>query len=167
MSEHFSMRIKRLDLFAAVALTASTIFYILGLVFPILSSKTSILGFVLEEESMRLVDSIDYFWQEGDVFLTLVILIFTIVFPILKYLDLGIRLAVPELLPRKLVSILKNLDKWSMLDVFLVALLILNFKLDTSLITMKLEVGTTFIAISVIFRMVASFFIGRIIRGQL
>ena len=156
------MRIKRLDLLAGAALTASAIFYILGLVFPILSSTTSIFGFVLEEESMRLVDSIDYFWEEGDVFLALVILTFTIVFPIIKYLDLSIRLAAPQLLPKKVVSILKDLDKWSMLDVFLVALLILNFKLDTSLITMKLEVGTSFIAVSVIFRMVASFFIARI-----
>ena len=156
------MRIKRLDLIAGAALTASAIFYILGLVFPILSSKTSILGFVLEEESMRLVDSIDYFWEEGDVFLALVILTFTIVFPIIKYLDLSVRLAAPQLLPRKLVSILKDLDKWSMLDVFLVALLILNFKLDTSLITMKLEVGTSFIALSVILRMISSHLIGKI-----
>ncbi|WP_435578484.1 paraquat-inducible protein A [Gilvibacter sp.] len=156
------MRIKRLDLLAGAALTASAIFYILGLVFPILSSKTSILGFVLEEESMRLVGSIDYFWEEGDVFLALVILIFTIVFPIIKYLDLSVRLAAPQLLPRKLVSILKDLDKWSMLDVFLVALLILNFKLDTSLITMNLEVGTSFIALSVILRMISSHLIGKI-----
>ena len=153
---------KKLDLFAAMALTASAIFYIMGLVYPIIFSKTSILGFTLEEEYMRLTDSIKFFWEQEDIFLAMVILVFTIVFPIVKYLDLSVRLVAPNLLPRKLVTILKDLDKWSMLDVFLVALLILNFKFDTSMVKMELEVGTTFIALSVVLRMVASYLIGRI-----
>lgn len=153
-------------LFPAVALTASAVFFIMGLIYPILSSKTSILGLTLEEESLRLTDSIKYFWEEGDVFLAGVILTFTIIFPIVKYLDLSIRLAAPNALPKKLVQILKDLDKWSMLDVFLVALLILNFKLDTSMITMKLQVGTSFIALSVVFRMLSSYLIGQVRPGQ-
>ena len=153
---------KRLDLFAAMALTGSAIFYIMGLVYPIIFSKTAILGFTLEEEYMRLTDSIKFFWEQEDIFLAMVILVFTIVFPIVKYLDLSIRLIAPKALPRKLVQILKDLDKWSMLDVFLVALLILNFKFDTSMVKMELEVGTTFIALSVVLRMVASYLISRI-----
>ncbi|MEP2936367.1 MAG: paraquat-inducible protein A [Gilvibacter sp.] len=161
------MTSKRLDLFAAMALTASAIFYILGLVYPIIFSKTAIFGFTLEEEYMRLTDSIRYFWEQDDVFLAMVILIFTIVFPIIKYLDLSIRLIAPNLLPKKLVTILKDLDKWSMLDVFLVALLILNFKFDTSMVKMELEVGTTFIAVSVVLRMVASYLISKTHRTHL
>ena len=153
---------KRLDLFAAMALTGSAIFYIMGLVYPIIFSKTSILGFTLEEEYMRLTDSIKFFWEQEDIFLAMVILVFTIVFPIVKYLDLSIRLIAPKALPRKLVQILKDLDKWSMLDVFLVALLILNFKFDTSMVKMELEVGTTYIALSVVLRMISSYLIGRI-----
>lgn len=153
---------KKLDLFAAMALTASAIFYIMGLVYPIIFSKTSILGFTLEEEYMRLTDSIKFFWEKDDIFLAMVILVFTIVFPIVKYLDLSIRLVAPNALPRKLVRVLKDLDKWSMLDVFLVALLILNFKFDTSMVSMSLEVGTTYIALSVVLRMVSSYLIGKV-----
>lgn len=145
--------------FTAFIYFASIICFALALYFPIFSTKTSILGFVLEEDTMRIIDSVSLFWEEGDVFLALVILIFTIIFPMLKYIDLGIRLFFNDLIPKRLVSVLKALDKWSMLDVFLVALLIMNFKLDTSMIAMKLEIGTTCIAIAVVLRMLTSHFI--------
>ncbi len=148
--------------FTAFIYFASLVCFGLALYFPIFNSKTSILGFTLEEQSMRIIDSVNYFWDEGDVFLGLVILVFTIIFPALKYIDLAIRLFFTELIPKRVVRILTVLDKWSMLDVFLVALLIMNFKLDTSLVVIKLQVGTTFIAIAVILRMLASHFISQL-----
>ncbi len=144
---------------ASLFYTTSLIFYGLGLYFPILSSRTSILGITIEKKSLRLIDSVEYFYENNDLFLALVILIFTIVFPLLKYVDLALRLFSPKALPQRLVQTLSNLDKWSMIDVFLVALLILNFKLTTSFISMELKLGTTFIALSVVFRMLASHFI--------
>ncbi|MFC2119359.1 paraquat-inducible protein A, partial [Bacteroidota bacterium] len=60
---------------------------------------------------------------------------------------------------KKTILILHSIDKWSMLDVFLVALLLLNFKMDSNIIVMKLKIGTTFIAVSVILRMLSSHFI--------
>ncbi|MDR0294940.1 MAG: paraquat-inducible protein A [Prevotellaceae bacterium] len=46
------------------------------------------------------------------------------ILPVFKYIELIIRVS-----KNKTSKILQNLDKWNMLDVFLVALLILNFKL--------------------------------------
>ena len=42
------------------------------------------------------------------------------------------------------------------MTVFLVAILLVNFKMDSSIIIMKVKIGTTFIAISVILRMLSS-----------
>jgi hypothetical protein len=44
-----------------------------------------------------------------------------------------------------------------MLDVFLVALLLLNFKMDSNIIVMKIKVGVNFLAISILIRMYVSF----------
>lgn len=140
----------------AVILGISVVFFALGLIYPILSTKNSILGIVLDYKSVRLFDSVKIFWNEGDIILALVILVFTIIFPILKYIDLTIRFISKDVLPKKIVVILQNLDKWSMLDVFLVALLLINFKLDSNIVVMNLRIGTTFIAGSVIFRILAS-----------
>ena len=46
-----------------------------------------------------------------------------------------------------------SIDKWNMLDVFLVALLLLNFKMNGAIMAMDLEIGTTFIALAVLTRM--------------
>lgn len=145
----------------AILLGASIVLFVLGLIYPILSTKNTILGIVLDYKSVRLFDSVRMFWKEGDIILAMVILIFTIVFPILKYIDLIIRLVSKEIIPEKIVVILQNLDKWSMLDVFLVALLLINFKLDSNIVVMKLRLGTTFIAGAVVFRILASQFISK------
>lgn len=44
-----------------------------------------------------------------------------------------------------------------MLDVFVVAVLILNMKFDSSIIVSKLEAGTTLFAVSVVLLMTSSF----------
>jgi len=63
-----------------------------------------------------------------------------------------IRLIFITILNKKSNNKLRHLDKWNMLDVFLVALLLLNFKMNSNFIVMQLKIGTTFIALAVIFR---------------
>jgi uncharacterized paraquat-inducible protein A len=126
-------------------------FFALGLYFPILATKHQILGFTLDYKEVRLIDSVKIFYDSSDYLLASVIFIFTIVLPIIKYLELMIRINT-----QKKTSFLSKLDKWSMIDVFLVALLLLNFKMDSNVIVMKLKTGTQFIAISVILRMITA-----------
>lgn len=141
---------------ALLTLISSLVLFVLGLWVPLMATKQKLFGFTIDYQEVRLLDSVRIFFEDGDWLLASVILIFTFLFPILKYADLSIRLLKPGLFPASVSIVLKLLDRWSMLDVFIVAVLLLNAKLDSSLIVMTVKQGTTFIALSVILRMVAS-----------
>ena len=141
-----------------VVLFTSIILFILGLYYPILSTKTEILGFTLKHENIWLFTSIKYFFNNEEYLLGAVILFFTFLFPIIKYLDLINRVTGFIEINEKTEHILSLTDKWSMLDVFIVALLILNYKMNSSIIFMSIQTGTTFLAASIILRMSISTF---------
>ena len=141
---------------ALITLSMSAVFYALGLYFPLLATKKQILGIVLTYKDVRLFDSVKMFYEHQDYLLAGIIFIFTIVLPIIKYFDLFNRLLNWIHFPPKVSHFLHKIDKWSMIDVFLVALLLLNFKMDSNIIVMRLKMGTTFIALSVVFRMIAA-----------
>lgn len=128
--------------------------FILGLTFPIMSSKKQILNLiVLDFKDIRLVDSIEIFYKNSDYLLALVILIFTIIVPLIKYIAILPKIIPIYSFPKVLSSILHKVDKWNMLDVFLVAIILVIFKMDSSIIVMKIKIGTTFLIISIITRM--------------
>jgi uncharacterized paraquat-inducible protein A len=137
-------------------LLASITFFVMGLIFPILHTKKHIIGITLNSDNVWLWTSIEYFFDAGEYFLGAIILTFTIIFPIIKYLDLSNRYLKIIPVKEKLSRILALTDKWSMLDVFIIALLIMNYKMDSSIITMNIQIGTTFFAISIILRMLVS-----------
>lgn len=139
-----------------LVLFLSSTFYALGLYFPILSTKKQIFNIVLSYQDVRLFDSVKMFYKDNDFLLAAIIFIFTIILPIVKYLDLYNRIFHFINFSKKATNLLHKIDKWSMIDVFLVALLLLNFKMDSNLIVMRLKIGTTFIALSVILRMISS-----------
>ena len=130
-----------------VTLVLSIAFFCLGLYFPLLSTKTKVLGINWSYQAISLFDTIRMFFQNKEYFLAGVILAFTFILPIAEYINLIFRK-----LFHKRGKFLQHLDKWNMLDVFLVALLLLNFKMNSNFIVMELKVGTTFIALAVIFR---------------
>ena len=134
----------------AFSLLLSIVFFALGVYFPLLSTKQKVLGIVLDYKEINLFDSIAMFFNDREFFLAAVILLFTFVFPVLKYIELTIRV-----LHKTTRAVLQHFDKWNMLDVFLVALLLLNFKMNSNIIVMQLKIGTTFIALAVIFRILA------------
>ena len=63
---------------------------------------------------------------------------------------------------RSISTALEIINKWSMLDVFIVAVLILNMKFDSDIIISRLESGTTLFAISIVLMMISSFMASRI-----
>lgn len=129
-----------------MSLTLSIAFFVLGMYFPILSTHTKIV-FKFDYEEINIFDSVKMFSESKDYFLAGVILIFTFIIPLVKYIELIIRI-----LRNRTSKTLQYWDKWNMLDVFLVALLLLNFKMQSKVMVMDLKIGTTFIALSVIFR---------------
>ena len=132
-----------------IFLSLSILFFGLGVYFPLLSTKTRILGINLSYEALNLFDSISLFFKSKEYLLATIILIFTFIVPVTKYIELIFRL-----IQNKVSKISHHLDKWNMLDVFLVSLLLLNFKMNSNIIVMELRIGTTFIALAVIFRII-------------
>ena len=139
-------------------LIVSLLFFLLGFMYPLLQSGFGIGPFTIKSDYVYISTSFRYFFDKGEVFIGLLLLFFTIIFPIIKYVFLFLTL-MGRKLPRHgaVATALEIINKWSMLDVFVVAVLILNMKFDSSIIVSKLEIGTTLFAISVLFLMTSSF----------
>ena len=139
-------------------LIVSLLFFLLGFMYPLLQSGFGIGPFTIKSDYVYISTSFRYFFDKGEVFIGLLLLFFTIIFPIIKYVFLFLTL-MGRKLPRHgaVATALEIINKWSMLDVFVVAVLILNMKFDSSIIVSKLEIGTTLFAISVLLLMTSSF----------
>lgn len=143
--------------FAWISLIISIFFFIMGLTHPILQSGYGFGPIRLRQEFIYLGSSFKYFFKEGEYFVGALLLIFTLIFPITKYLFLGVTLMNQKLTKRFAIgNFLDILNKWAMLDVFVVALLILNMKFDSDIIVSELEAGTTYFAISIVLLMITS-----------
>ena len=143
---------------AALLLMVAVFFYYLGLTLPIMSTKKQlIVAFGYTETTLW--DSVVYFWNGNEFFLASVIFFFTIVFPIVKFIHLGASLFYPPFKKMKLFRLTHYIsDKWSMLDVFIVALVIFHIKMNSLVVVTSLKPGTTFLALSIILRMLSSEF---------
>lgn len=152
---------------AWLLLGASLLFFGMGFLFPLLQSGWGIGPVVLQRDYIYLHSSFRFFFDKGEPFIGLVLLFFTIIFPGLKYLFLFFTLSGRKM-PRHLrvSTALEIINKWAMLDVFVVAVLILNMKFDSVIIISKLEHGTTLFAISIVLMMICSFVTGKGLREQ-
>ena len=95
-----------------------------------------------------------YFFDGDDFFMGVVVLLFTFILPAANSV-----LVFYRIIAGKKLNLFLDLDKWNMLDVFVVALLLLNFKLQSNIMVMELKIGTTFIALSVVFRIITTILI--------
>ncbi len=152
---------------AIIVLIASLIFFILGFMYPLLQSGFGIGPFTIKSDYVYISTSFRYFFDKGEVFIGLLLLFFTIIFPIIKYIFLFLTL-LGRKTPRHgaVATALEIINKWSMLDVFVVAVLILNMKFDSDIIVSKLEAGTTLFAVSVLLLMTSSFIAKKMIDNK-
>ena len=137
---------KSKKILGTIAFTISIVFFGLGMYFPLLSTHKQII-WKFGYEKLTVFKSIKMFFESSEYFLAAIILLFTVLLPLVEYISLFFRIVFD-----KTSKALQHLDKWNMLDVFLVALLLLNFKINSNIIVMELKIGTTFIALAVIFR---------------
>ncbi len=152
---------------ALLVLFISILFFAMGFMYPLLQTGYGIGPFTLKRDYIYLSTSFRYFFDKGEVFIGLLLLFFTILFPILKYIFLLLTLLGRRFPSHHYIStILEIINKWSMLDVFVVAVLILNMKFDSTIIISKLESGTTLFAISVVLLMTSSFIARKFIAQQ-
>lgn len=152
---------------AIIVLAASLIFFILGFMFPLLKSGYGIGPFTFKTENVYISSSFRYFFDKGEVFIGLLLLFFTIIFPVMKYIFLFLTLSGKKF-PRHgaVATILEIINKWSMLDVFVVAVLLLNMKFDSSIIVSRLQAGTSLFAVSVLLLMSSSFIVKKMVDQQ-
>ncbi len=73
--------------------------------------------------------------SDPDVFLAICILLFTIFFPISKYIALGLIMVPGERDKIRILDWLKNWGQWSMGDVFVVAFMVTFLKINTTVFT--------------------------------
>ena len=152
---------------ALIVLFVSILFFAMGFMYPLLQTGYGIGPFQLRTEYIYLSTSFRYFFDKGAMFIGLLLLFFTIILPILKYIFLLFTLLGHRFPRHHYVStILEIINKWSMLDVFVVAVLILNMKFDSTFIISKLGSGTTLFAISVVLLMTSSFIARKYIAEQ-
>ena len=118
------------QLLVPMALGVSTLLLIMGLSLPLMDAQTGIL-WARWKSSYSVWAGVVALWQSNELLLALVLFFFSIVFPLAKLAMLTtiwyVRLAEEQ--RSGLLGWLEALGKWSMLDVFVVAILIVLVKL--------------------------------------
>jgi uncharacterized paraquat-inducible protein A len=114
--------------------------------------------------------------SDPDVFLAICILLFTIFFPISKYIALGLIMVPGERDKIRVLDWLKNWGQWSMGDVFVVAFMVTFLKINTtvfntsSLAEIKVNVtvlnGMYVFGGAIILSMIASMLLTRHVRDK-
>src|SRR5688572_19090447 len=143
---------------ALTVLVASALFFAMGFMFPLLQTGYGVGPIRLQSEDIYLSTSFQFFFDKGEFFVGSVLLFFTIIFPVLKYIFLFVTLLGKKLPKQRFLgTALEIINKWSMLDVFVVAVLLLNMKFDSTFIVSDLQAGTTLFELSIVLMMAASF----------
>ncbi len=131
----------------------------LGLKLPLVSIEK----FWFFGNTVSLLSAISQLWQEGEKGLAVLIGSFSLLFPVVKLLLLFYIWNLEDARSpghRKHLKWLNTYSKWSMLDVFVVALLVVTLKLGM-LARAQVEFGLYAFAASVILTMILSAWIGR------
>ena len=120
-------------------LTLSAVLIVYGLTLPALQ----VTSFYVFTREMSIYDGIRTLHAQGDVWLAALLFTFTVAFPLTKvaigFLAILVGGAVPRL-THAVLALLSALSKWSMLDVFAVALVVLALN-GRAFTTSNVEIG--------------------------
>ncbi len=107
-------------------------------------------------KTYSLVGSVRHLLEDGQLFLGTILLLFSIVFPVTKLTVLLLETSGAAHLPSPYSEWLKELGKWSMLDVLVLAILVVAFKAFPGGTRIDLCWGAALFGLSVLFTMLAS-----------
>mgnify|MGYP000067756140 CR=1 FL=1 len=113
------------------------------------------------ENTISLISTIQTLYNDGEWLLFVVIALFSVCIPVIKIVSLLMITNIgfePKSFPDKILSLIETLGKWSMLDVFVVALLLVSVKLG-ALAKVEVHYGLYVFAFSVILTMILSYWI--------
>jgi paraquat-inducible protein A len=136
-------------------------FFLAGLLRPF----TAVTKLWLFENQISVIKGLGILWDAGELFLFLILLLFTVLFPFVKITAMLVLWLYPKLPAEqagKIFHWVANLGKWSMLDVFVVAILVLTVK-SGGLASIKVEDGFFLFFVSVMLTQLASLWTGRVV----
>lgn len=141
-------------------LAAAAFLLVLGLATPVLTVRK-----IWATNTFSILSGIASLRREGHLFLAAVVFFFSVVFPAAKLAALAFvfHARVSEARRLTVLRALESLGKWSMLDVFIVALVIVSVKLG-ALADARPERGIYFFGASVLASMVAGASLERLAR---
>jgi paraquat-inducible protein A len=158
------------NLFLPTMLMISLICLLVGLFAPILMmvayQEVPVFGKVIFMfQSKGIISTIETLWESDNLFVALPLIIFSVMIPILKTILMGIALIKP--LAAKSIEIIKPLGKWSMADVFVVALLLTYFTTNQDNSThSEVGIGLYFFLVYVILSMIVALLIAGSDKGS-
>jgi len=126
---------------------------------------TSVTKLWLFENQVSVWQGLIILFNAGEIFLFLILFVFTVTFPFIKLTAMLVLWLWPKLdrdQIQYLFHFVAHLGKWSMLDVFVVAILVLTVK-SGGLASIHVQDGFFMFFISVMLTQIASFWTGRII----
>ena len=144
----------RRDMISGLLLLAAVPLLVAGLAMPAIS----ITRLVLFRDTYSLTEAVFAFWQDGQYLLFVVVFVFSVLFPTAK---IAISLSAWGFAGRdharlmKVLVVTAAISKWSMLDVFIVALTVLVVE-GSLLATADVHVGLVLFAASVILSTIAT-----------
>lgn len=123
LSGPLSRRARGIDRSVGIILTASFVALIVGLLLPAITVRS-----LFFSRDLSLIESVLAFLDGGDWFLFIITFLFSVVFPMVKImtgLALWYFVDATNVYARPIIGWLAFLSKWSMLDVFIIALIVL------------------------------------------
>jgi paraquat-inducible protein A len=151
---------RRTGVVIVTMLLAALCCFLAGIFLPF----TGVTKLWLFENQISVCKGLVILWQNDELFLFLILFVFTICFPFVKVNALLALWLYPGLTSEQSKNFYKfvsHLGKWSMLDVFVVAILVLTVK-STGVASIKIGVGFFLFFTSVMLTQLASLWTGHI-----
>ena len=151
----------RAGIFIVLMLVCSVGFFVAGIFLPF----TSVTKLWLFENQVSVYQGLIVLWKAGELFLFLILFVFTVCFPFVKInvmLALWLHPKLDNEQASKMYHFVSNLGKWSMLDVFVMAILVLTVK-SSGVANIQVSTGFFLFFISVMLTQFSSLWTGRVV----
>lgn len=152
----------RVGIVIVAMLLAALGLFIAGIFLPF----TSVTKLWLFENQISVFQGLLTLWRGSELFLFLILFVFTVTFPLVKIsalLLLWLRPGLPPDRALKMFRFVSHLGKWSMLDVFVVAILVLTVR-SGGIASIKVQNGFFLFFFAVMLTQFATLWTGKVAR---
>lgn len=129
-----------------------------GLYYPLFTASGSILGFEISQEHVTFLKSIEILENEGFKELAMLLYSFVIILPSIKFFTIFLNISGIQVFGKRFNSFLLSLQKYAMVDVFVIALIAIASKANP-MFSIKLDLGTYALIVSIISGIILSLWI--------